>query len=216
MQNRNSKPYITGAIIAVNVAYFLYLEMIGSTENTQFMIRHGALYIPIILQESQYYRLITSTFMHFGIDHLLNNMLVLFLLGDNLERALGKVKYTLFYLLCGIGANVFSMAYDLAVMRPATVSAGASGAIFGVVGGLLYAVLVNRGRLEDLSTRQLVVMALVTLYHGVTSTGVNNAAHIGGLICGIFLGILFYRKPRKIKKDIFGYPSFEEERDSRW
>lgn len=216
MSSSTSKPYITGAIIAVNIAYFLYLELIGSTENSLFMIDHGALYIPLILERSQYYRLLTSTFMHFGIDHLLNNMLVLFLLGDNLERALGKVKYALFYLLCGIGANLFSMVYDLTTLQATAVSAGASGAIFGIVGGLLYAVLINRGRLEDLSTRQLMVMVLITLYHGVTSTGVNNAAHIGGLICGIFLGVLFYRKPRKNKRDISGYPNDEEERDSRW
>lgn len=197
MQSRNSKPYITEAIIAVNLIYFLFLEWKGSTEDTQFMIRQGALYLPLLLEKREYYRLLTSVFMHFGIDHLLNNMLVLFLLGDNLERALGKIKYALFYLFCGIGANLFSLFCDLSRMRLTVVSAGASGAIFGIVGGLLYAVLRNRGRLEDLSTRQLLVIVLVTLYHGVTSAGVNNAAHIGGLLCGIFLGILFYRKPKK-------------------
>lgn len=202
MQSRTSKPYITEMLIAVNVLYFFFLEWKGSTEDTHFMIEHGALYLPLLL-EGEYGRLLTSVFMHFGIDHLLNNMLVLFLLGDNLERALGKVKYLLFYLLCGIGANLCSVAYDLSVLRFTAVSAGASGAIFGIVGGLLYAVLRNRGRLEDLSTRQLVVMAAVTLYHGMTSTGVNNAAHIGGLICGIFMGILFYRKPRKNRYSSF-------------
>ncbi len=79
------------------------------------------------------------------------------------------------------------------------VSAGASGAIFGVVGGLVYAVAVNRGRLEDLSTQQLMILVAVTLYHGFTSTGVDNAAHVGGLLIGIFSGDDFYRKPGKIK-----------------
>ena len=77
-----------------------------------------------------------------------------------------------------------------------SVGAGASGAIFGVVGGLIYVVAVNRGRLEDLSTRQLVIMAAFSLYLGFTSTGVDNAAHVGGLIIGIILAALFYRKPR--------------------
>ena len=83
------------------------------------------------------------------------------------------------------------------------VSAGASGAIFGVVGGLVYAVAVNRGRLEDLSTQQLMILVAVTLYHGFTSTGVDNAAHVGGLLIGIFLGMIFYRKPGKNKRCIY-------------
>ncbi len=66
-----------------------------------------------------------------------------------------------------------------------------------MIGGLLYAVLVNRGRLEDLSVRQLVVVIACSLYFGFTSTGVDNAAHIGGLLVGVVMGILLYRKPRR-------------------
>ena len=83
------------------------------------------------------------------------------------------------------------------MMGSLSVGAGASGAIFGVVGGLVYAVGVNRGRLEDLTSRQLGVMILLTLYHGFTSMNIDNAAHIGGLAAGILLGILLYRKPRR-------------------
>ena len=60
------------------------------------MLQHGAMYGPCVLEDHEYYRLLTSMFMHFGINHIVNNMLVLFVLGDNLERALGKVKYLLF------------------------------------------------------------------------------------------------------------------------
>jgi rhomboid protease GluP len=169
--------------------------MNGSTEDTQFMVSHGAMYAPLVIERGEYYRLITSTFMHFGINHIMNNMLILFILGDNLERALGHIKYLFFYLICGVGANVASMIINLSGYRN-VVSAGASGAIFGVIGGLLYAVAVNRGQLEDLSTRQLVVVILCSLYFGLTSTGVDNAAHIGGLIIGIIMGVVLYRRPR--------------------
>ena len=135
-------------------------------------------------------------FMHFGIEHIANNMLILFVLGDNLERALGKVKYLLFYLTCGIGANVVSLFVGR-TGEGLAVSAGASGAIFGVIGGLLYAVTINRGRLEDLSTRQLVVMIAFSLYFGFTSAGVNNAAHVAGLVIGIVMAVILYRKPRQ-------------------
>ena len=183
-------------IIAINVIYFLYLEIAGSSENTAFMISKGAMYAPLVLEEGQYYRLLTAVFMHFGINHIMNNMLVLFFLGDNLERALGRVKYLIFYLLCGVGANVISMMVNMSEYSY-RVSAGASGAIFGVVGGLLYAVIVNRGQLEDLTTRQLGIIVLLTAYHGFTSQGIDNAAHIGGLLLGVVLGIIFYRKPKR-------------------
>jgi rhomboid protease GluP len=193
--SRRKKAFVNIGLIAVNVIYFLYLEMNGSTEDTQFMVSHGAMYAPLVIERGEYYRLITSTFMHFGINHIMNNMLILFILGDNLERALGHIKYLLFYLICGVGANVASMIINLSGYRN-VVSAGASGAIFGVIGGLLYAVAVNRGQLEDLSTRQLVVVILCSLYFGFTSTGVDNAAHIAGLIIGIIMGAVLYRRPR--------------------
>ena len=188
--------YVNCTIIAINVIYFLCLEIAGSSENTAFMISKGAMYAPLVLEEGQYYRLLTAVFMHFGINHIMNNMLVLFFLGDNLERALGRVKYLIFYLLCGVGANLISMMVNMSEYSY-RVSAGASGAIFGVVGGLLYAVIVNRGQLEDLTTRQLGIIVLLTAYHGFTSQGIDNAAHIGGLLLGVVLGIIFYRKPKR-------------------
>ena len=188
--------YVNTAIIIINVLCFLNLELQGSTENAGFMLAHGAMFAPLVVDHGQYYRLVTSVFMHFGVSHLMNNMLVLFVLGDNLERALGHVKYLIFYLLCGVGANLVSMTVNL-MTGSLSVGAGASGAIFGVVGGLVYAVGVNRGRLEDLTSRQLGVMILLTLYHGFTSMNIDNAAHIGGLAAGILLGILLYRKPRR-------------------
>lgn len=197
MEKTRKKAYVNGAIIILNIAVFLYLELIGSTTNTGFLVKHGAMYSPFIVEGGQYYRLFTSVFIHIGVNHLMNNMLVLFVIGDNLERALGGGKYLIFYLLCGLGANLVSLAVDLGTENYYVVSAGASGAIFGVVGGLVYAVGINHGRLEDLSTQQLVILIAFSLYHGFTSIGVDNAAHVGGLIVGILLGIVFYRKPKK-------------------
>ncbi len=197
MQHRRRKPaYINDTLIIVNILYFLWLEFCGSTENAWFMVEHGAMYVPLIVKHGEYYRLLTSVFMHFGISHLVNNMIIQFVLGDNLERALGRIKYLVFYLVCGVGANVFSMIVSINDYEPA-VSAGASGAIFGVIGGLLYAVIRNRGQLEDLSTRQLTMLVVCSLYFGFTSTGVNNAAHIGGLVLGFLLGVLFYTGPEE-------------------
>lgn len=195
MEHPRRRPaYINGVLIAVNILCFFWLEFHGSTENAAFMVEHGAMYVPLVVREGEYYRLLTAVFMHFGISHLVNNMVILFVLGDNLERALGKVKYLVFYLICGVGANVFSMVVSIREYELA-VSAGASGAIFGVIGGLLYVVIRNRGRLEDLSTRQLALFVACSLYFGFTSTGIDNAAHVGGLVLGFLLAAIFYRNP---------------------
>lgn len=201
----NKTARVTGALIIANLIYFFYLEIGGSSEDTLYMLQHGAMYAPYILEEHEYYRLLTAVFMHFGISHLANNMLVLFVLGDHLERALGSLKYLVFYLLCGIGANVVSMAVGMQDQIYA-VGAGASGAIFGVIGGLLYAVIANKGRLEDLSTRQLVMVIVFSLYFGYSSIDVDNVAHIAGLVIGMILAVIMYRKPKR-KPDLraWGY-----------
>lgn len=193
--NSGKRAYVNIGLIILNVLYFLYLEIAGSSEDVYFMFEKGAMLAPAVLEDGEYYRLLTAMFMHFGIDHIINNMIVLFALGDNLERALGHVRYLIFYLFCGVGANWISMMAE--GPDAMVVSAGASGAVFGVIGGLFYAVLVNRGQLEDLSTRQLIVMIVLSLYLGFTESGVDNVAHIGGLILGILAGIVLYRKPKK-------------------
>lgn len=186
--------WVNCILIVLNILYFLYLEWAGSSEDTLFMLHHGAMFPALVVEKKEYYRLLTSVFMHFGIHHITNNMLLLFILGDNMERALGSIKYLIFYLLCGIGANMVSMMAELQSSEQA-VSAGASGAIFGVIGGLFYAVTINRGRLEDLSTKQLIIMIIFSLYFGFTSTGVDNVAHVAGLMIGIVLAVILYRKP---------------------
>ena len=181
--------YVNFYLIAANVIYFLFVEWKGSTEDVECMLQWGAMFKPAIVEGKQYWRLFTAMFMHFGIRHLVNNMLILFVLGDNLERALGKIRYL---------ANVISLLWE--IWFPGSrmvVSAGASGAIFGVIGGLLYVVGVNRGRLEDLSSRQLATMVLFSLYFGFTSTGVNNVAHVGGLVSGIVMAWILYRRPQR-------------------
>ena len=188
------KSWMNSLLIALNIIYFLYLETAGSSEDTLFMLHHGAIYAPLIVEKREYYRLLTSMFMHFGIHHITNNMMFLFMLGDNMERALGSGKYLLFYLFCGVGANVVSLIVGLQ-SSVQTVGAGASGAIFGVIGGYL----------EDLSTKQLMIIIILSLAFGFTSTGVDNVAHVAGLVTGIVLAAVFYRKPRPRPKPEPGY-----------
>lgn len=182
-------------LIALNIVVFLALEFLGNTEDSTFMLEHGAMFPWEILVEGQWYRLFTCMFLHFGIRHLGNNMLVLFFLGDNLERALGHVKYVILYVVSGLCASGLSLVMMLRT-EDFAVSAGASGAIFGVMGAMIYVLIRNQGRLEDLTAKRLIFMAGLSLYFGFTSTGVDNYAHLGGLLSGILLAILLYRKKR--------------------
>ena len=187
--------YVTGGLVLLNVLYFLYLEAFGSSEDLTFMIKKGAMYEPLIENGGQYYRFITAMFMHFGIDHLVNNMLVLFILGDNLERAMGKGKYFAVYMISGIGANVISYLYNMQQMK-IVVSAGASGAVFGVIGALIYVVTANRGKLEDLTTQRLVLMVVFSLYFSLSNSTIDHVAHVSGLLLGILVSLVLYRRPR--------------------
>ena len=184
---------VNHTIILANILAFLMVEITGSWENTDHMLRCGAAGTLDIWENHEYYRLFTAMFLHFGLQHLGNNMLVLLFVGDCLERTLGRVRYGLLYLLGGAGANLMSLFQEI-YSNEYVVSAGASGGVFAVIGGLLYISLRNKGHIENFTSRQLLILAFLSLYHGVTSTGVNNTAHFGGLALGFLLAILLYHK----------------------
>ena len=191
IKSRSQTPVNT-LFIAANLIVFLLVELKGTSLNSLHMISCGASYTPLVAA-GEYYRLFTCMFLHFGIEHLLNNMLVLLFIGDMLERHLGSIKYFSLYLLGGLGASWISFQAEV-WNQQAMVSAGASGAVFAVMGALLYVVAINRGRLEDMTAKKLLFMAALSLYYGFTSTGVDNVAHVGGFVIGIILGIVLYRK----------------------
>ena len=181
----------TMALILINVLVFIAVEFTGTSQDAWHVLEYGAAYTPYIIQNGEVYRLFTSMFLHFGIEHLVNNMLVLFVLGSRLERVIGKIRFLLIYLLGGIAGNVVSLLLELK-KQEFSVSAGASGAVFAVMGAMIYVVIRNKGWLGDLSMRQILVMAAFSLYFGFTSSGVDNAAHIGGLLAGFVLAVLFW------------------------
>lgn len=187
---------VNTAIVLLNILVFLVVNRLLSARTEDLLVNKGALSWRDILEKGEYYRLATYMFLHSGTDHLTNNMIVLLFIGDNLERAIGKWKYLIVYLGSGILAGGVSILHNM-IEYNNIISIGASGAIFGVVGAMAYIVIVNRGRLENLSTAQLVLFVIFSLYGGLTSQGVDNAAHIGGLISGFILAALLYRKQKK-------------------
>lgn len=195
MQSKKNVPFVTITFVAINVIVYLLLELVGDTENSNFMIQMGAVWPPYV-KDGEYWRLLTATFMHFGFEHILNNMLVLACAGSILEQGLGHIKYLFLYLIAGVGGSALSYLQMLQNGEN-SVSAGASGAIFGIIGALLWIVIVHKGRYETLTGRGLLFMIVISLYYGMTSGDVDNWAHIGGLLMGFVLAVILYRKPCK-------------------
>ena len=106
---RKPEAFCTTVLIVINVAVFLILSMLGDTEDAAFMLQHGAMYEPFITEGQEYYRIFTCMFLHFGITHLMNNMVMLGALGWNLELEIGKLRFIIIYFLSGIGGNILSL-----------------------------------------------------------------------------------------------------------
>ena len=176
-------------MVIINIVVFVILEWMGSTTDTMFMLHHGAMYEPLVVERGEYYRLFTCMFLHFGVQHLLYNMLLLIFVGNMLEKAVGKVRYLMIYLGGGILGNLLSM---VVVMRTGSyaVSAGASGAIFAVVGALVFLAVKNRDRISQEEIWRLMIMAVLSLIEGFTQTGTDSMAHLGGFLGGVVICLL--------------------------
>lgn len=182
-------PVCTIALVIINVTVFFVLSFGGMTENALYMAEHGAMYVPYFLYNKEYYRIFTCMFLHFGFEHLMNNMVTLFIVGRYLEPVVGKVRFLIIYLLSGIGGSALSLLAEIWTGDYA-VSAGASGAIFGLTGALLGLAVLNRGRIAGLTKQGIILMIVLSLYNGFVSESVNNLAHIGGLSCGFIVTFL--------------------------
>ena len=170
---RPKKPVITYALIIINVLVFI-LSVFNDNILPMFAVNRE-----LIVNFGQYYRLITGMFLHGGILHLLFNMYALYIIGMQLESFLGKAKYLIVYLLSGIGASMLSIFFSNSF------SIGASGAIFGLMGALLYFGYHYRVYLDSVVKSQIIPLIVLNLILGFTLSGIDNWAHIGGLVSGI-------------------------------
>ncbi len=179
------------SMVGINIVVFLILSLLGDTENAGFMFDHGACYAPAVM-EGEYWRLLTSMFLHFGIVHLVYNMLCLIYLGDILETAVGPIRYFIIYLGGGLAGGLLSVLWENMTQNYA-VSAGASGAIFAVIGACLWIARSNHGRLGSIPVKRLGIMSVLMIAEGFTTAGTDNAAHIGGFAGGLLLAAAVYR-----------------------
>lgn len=188
------RPIVNIILVVMNVAVWCVLEIIGDTQDAGLILKYGGMY-PDLLLAGEWYRLFTAMFLHFGAEHLANNMILLAAAGGKLEAAAGSFRYLMIYLGSGVAGNLLSFYIRLQTGDYA-VSAGASGAVFGMIGALVWVAVRNKGKFEGLTTKGLLFMIALCMYYGVTTAGIDNWAHAGGAAGGLLLCILLYRKSR--------------------
>jgi membrane associated rhomboid family serine protease/Tfp pilus assembly protein PilF len=185
---------VTNALLAVNIAVYVWMVLhhaSPTSPGTDQIIRWGGNFGPLTLG-TEPWRLLTALFVHIGIVHLLANMWALYVLGRLAETVYGHWTYLCVYLIAGLSGSVASLLWN-----PLGVSAGASGAIFGIAGALIATFIVGKLPLPKRNVRYLlftlIVFSAFDLLYNIWRTGVDNAAHFGGFFTGILLGLLLGR-----------------------
>ena len=173
------KPTITYALISINVVMFLICNFYNESivdmfANSRFFVKQG-----------EYYRLFTCMFLHVDVFHILFNMYALYVLGPQVERYYGKVRFLLIYIISGLLGSLFSCVF----MNDASFSIGASGAIFGLLGSIVYFTYYYRATIQGFMRSPAVSVVLLNLALGFLIPNVDISAHIGGLIGGLLIAM---------------------------
>lgn len=196
------KVWLTYVFIVINLGVFLVETVLGiiwglgfnATTNTCMLLLFGAKF-NLLIMAGQYWRLLTPIFLHIGIFHLLVNMFALRILGGDIESLFGTMRFLIVYLVAGIGGTMASMLFN------SSISAGASGAIFGLIGAEAVFLYLNRqtlGLFGEERLRSLLGIIVINVLFGIAVPGIDNAGHIGGLLIGMLVGLLV--APRYEKK----------------
>ncbi|MBR1679246.1 MAG: rhomboid family intramembrane serine protease [Bacilli bacterium] len=181
---KQKKIVVTNVLIAINViVFFASFILTQGNFTVGNMLNLGAINY-YYLRNGEIWRLITAGFLHGGIMHLLFNMYSLYIIGTQIENFIGKKKYLIIYFFSMICAGLMSCA-----LSTNTVSVGASGAIFGLLGSLVYFGFYYRLYLGSVLKNQIIPLIALNLILGFMTTGIDNAAHIGGLIAGLFIAM---------------------------
>lgn len=194
---RRKLPYVTIFFIAVNVVLFLVVEIGGSTDDADYLYECGAMYWPAVL-DGEYYRFLSSMFLHSGMEHLLNNMFMLGILGYQMEEEYGRIKYFVTYMLSGLCGSLISGLLEM-LTGQYSIGVGASGAVFGIFGAMLVMMFKNRKQEgQNLGLRLLILFVLAVF--GNMQEGVDWVAHFGGALTGAVMSFMLYRP--KCKRQI--------------
>ena len=183
-------PVLTYTLIAINVIIFLIETAFGGSDSSEVAIKFGAQTTPLVLEQGEWFRLFTAMFLHFGFEHLFGNMVALFAIGTYVEEYFGKLKFVIIYITSGLAGNLFTLLIEKNTGAN-TVSAGASGAVFGIVSCILIFTLDRKTRAYFPINRAIAGIALMFI-PGILDKSINFYAHIGGFLMGLLLSYTFY------------------------
>ena len=189
------KILMTKVIMALCIIMFLAMYFLGNGSNDNLTLFIFGANLAEAVKAGEVYRLITCAFLHAGVMHLFFNMYSLYIIGNQVETYLGKFKFTVVYLVSALSASLMSALFNNSL------SVGASGAIFGLLGTLLYFGYHYRLYLGDVLKRQIIPLIGLNLLLGFMLNGVDNAAHIGGLIGGYLAAMALGIKGKTKKRD---------------
>lgn len=194
---KEKTPYVTYSIIFLNILLFLLMYIFGNgSEDALTLLLFGGLNKDLVAN-GEIYRIITSAFLHNGIIHLTFNMYALYIIGKDVESFFGHVKYSVIYLLSIILGSLLSLVFSNGFI----VSVGASGAIFGLMGALLFFGYNYRVTLNNSITRQIIPIILLNLFIGAMIPSIDNFAHLGGLIGGYLAAMMVGIKYKTTKSE---------------
>jgi len=192
---RGDRTEVTKVLVGINIAIFLVTLSSGANvltgSGTSDVYRRFAL-VPPAVASGEWYRLISSMFLHYGLPHLAVNMYALWIMGNALETMLGRLRYLTLYFAAGIGGSIFSFALGPVFAE----SAGASGAIFGLFGAFF--VILRR---RNLDTGAIVAMIALNLVFSFSFSNIDWRGHVGGLIAGGIVGYVFAAAPSGPNRD---------------
>lgn len=185
---------VTAILLAIMGVYFVVISLNGGTTNTQALVNFGAFFPPYILQNNEYYRFITSIFIHIGLAHIFFNGYALYIFGTQIERVMGKIKYIMFFLITGIGGNIVTYIVSLTSETSfLTVSAGASGSLFGILGAFLYLIRHHRNMISPEGRKSILTMLAINLGLTLLVPNISTTAHFGGLAIGYLASYIFIK-----------------------
>jgi rhomboid protease GluP len=180
-----ARPVVTYVLLVANALFFGAETLLGGSTTIRTLLQLGA-QVNVLVAGGQYWRLLTAMFLHIGLAHLAFNMYALYSLGRDLEAFYGSLRFSAIYFISGLAGNVLYY-----VAGPNNISAGASGAIFGLIGAEVAFLVSNRALFGSFRRQRLLNLAfliVVNLAFGFMNSGINNLAHMGGLISGLILG----------------------------
>lgn len=179
---------VTFTFLVIMIIYFIIISLNGGTEDIETLVRFGAFFPPFIFKYNQYYRFVTAIFIHIGIMHLFFNGYALYIFGTQIEGLMGTIKYLLFFLLTGLTGNIATYIFN-----PISVSAGASGSLFGLFGAFMYLIHRHKEMISPQGRKSIISMLGINLALTIFVPSISITAHLGGLIAGYILSYIFIK-----------------------